>query len=67
MSQLRLQETDGVVVARLSGEIDLSNARDVTEELAGSVANTAYGVVPPATNPPLRWSNPVPYTLSVGR
>ena len=34
-----------MVVARLSGEIDLSNARDVTEELAGSVANTAYGVV----------------------
>ena len=35
MSPLRLQETDGVVVARLSGEIDLSNSRDVAEELAG--------------------------------
>jgi anti-anti-sigma factor len=45
MSALRLDETDGVIVARLSGEIDLSNARDIGEELAGSVANTAYGVV----------------------
>jgi anti-anti-sigma factor len=45
VSALKVQDMDGVVVARLSGEIDLSNARDVAEELAGSVANTAYGVV----------------------
>jgi anti-anti-sigma factor len=36
---------DDVVVARLSGEIDLSNAADVGEQLAAAVPNTALGLV----------------------
>jgi anti-anti-sigma factor len=36
---------DDVIVARLSGEIDLSNAADVGESLAGAVPNTALGMV----------------------
>jgi anti-sigma B factor antagonist len=36
---------DDVIVARLTGEIDLSNAADVGESLAGAVPNTALGLV----------------------
>jgi anti-anti-sigma factor len=36
---------DDVIVARLTGEIDLSNAADVGETLAGAVPNTALGLV----------------------
>jgi anti-anti-sigma factor len=45
MTPLRIDDADGVIVARISGEIDLSNAREVGEELAHSVPNTALGVV----------------------
>jgi anti-anti-sigma factor len=36
---------DDVIVARVSGEIDLSNAADVGETLATAVPNTALGMV----------------------
>jgi anti-anti-sigma factor len=36
---------DDVVVARLSGEIDLSNAADVGDQLSAGVPNTALGLV----------------------
>jgi anti-anti-sigma factor len=36
---------DDVVIARLSGEVDLSNAADVGDHLASSVPNTALGLV----------------------
>jgi anti-anti-sigma factor len=36
---------EDVIVARLTGEIDLSNAADVGETLAGGVPNTALGLV----------------------
>jgi anti-anti-sigma factor len=36
---------DDVVVARLSGEVDLSNATEVGDELSTSVPNTALGLV----------------------
>jgi anti-sigma B factor antagonist len=36
---------DDVVIARLSGEIDLSNATEVGDELSTSVPNTALGLV----------------------
>jgi anti-sigma B factor antagonist len=36
---------DDVVVARLSGEIDLSNAVEVGDELAAGMPNTALGLV----------------------
>ena len=36
---------DDVIVARLSGEIDLSNASEVGETLSAAVPNTALGLV----------------------
>lgn len=47
MSELSRLEFSGedVVVARLSGEIDLSNARQVGEDLAAAVPNSALGMV----------------------
>jgi anti-anti-sigma factor len=47
MSELSHLELSGddVVVARLSGEIDLSNASEVGDELSTSVPNTALGLV----------------------
>jgi anti-anti-sigma factor len=36
---------DDVVVARLSGEVDLSNATEVGDELASGVPNSALGLV----------------------
>ncbi|HET9249986.1 MAG TPA: STAS domain-containing protein [Actinomycetota bacterium] len=36
---------DGVVVASLSGEIDLSNATDITDALLGGIPNEALGLV----------------------
>lgn len=36
---------DGVVVATLSGEIDLSNAAEITDALLGGVPNEALGLV----------------------
>jgi anti-anti-sigma factor len=47
MSELARLELSGddVVVARLSGEIDLSNAAQVGEDLGGGVPNSALGLV----------------------
>jgi anti-anti-sigma factor len=44
LSQLEFSGED-VVVARLTGEIDLSNAGDVGEALSTAVPNTALGLV----------------------
>ena len=44
LSQVDFSGED-VIVARLTGEIDLSNAADVGETLAGAVPNTALGLV----------------------
>ncbi|MEA2439945.1 MAG: hypothetical protein QOH76_1369 [Thermoleophilaceae bacterium] len=44
LSQLEFSGDD-VVIARVTGEIDLSNASDVGEALAGAVPNTALGLV----------------------
>jgi anti-anti-sigma factor len=47
MSELARLELSGddVVVARLSGEIDMSNANEVGDELSSAVPNTALGLV----------------------
>jgi anti-anti-sigma factor len=47
MSELSQVEFSGddVVVARLTGEIDLSNAAEVGESLGAGVPNTALGLV----------------------
>jgi anti-sigma B factor antagonist len=44
LSQVDFSGED-VIVARLTGEIDLSNAADVGESLAAAVPNTALGLV----------------------
>jgi anti-anti-sigma factor len=44
LSRIELSGED-VVVARLTGEIDLSNAADVRDQLSGSVTNSALGMV----------------------
>jgi len=36
---------DDVIVARLTGEVDLSNAGEVSETLSAAVPNTALGLV----------------------
>jgi anti-anti-sigma factor len=45
MSVLRVEEVNGVVIAKLVGEIDLANARDVHAELTAAIPNSALGVV----------------------
>jgi anti-anti-sigma factor len=42
---LDIRTEDGVVIARLVGEIDLSNAKAVGSLIAGAVPNDAAGVV----------------------
>src|SRR2546427_277398 len=39
-----------VVVASLEGEVDLSNARDIREDILGSIPNTATGLILDLTN-----------------
>jgi anti-anti-sigma factor len=36
---------DGIVIASLTGEIDLSNAAEITDALLGSIPNEALGLV----------------------
>jgi anti-anti-sigma factor len=47
MSELALLDLTGddVIVARLSGEVDLSNASEVGDQLSTGVPNTALGLV----------------------
>jgi anti-anti-sigma factor len=40
-----IEVEDGVVVAGISGEIDLSNAAEITDALLGGVPNEALGLV----------------------
>jgi anti-anti-sigma factor len=42
---LDIRTEDGVVIARLIGEIDLANAQPIGSLIAGAVANDAAGVV----------------------
>ena len=42
---LDVRTEEGVVIARLIGEIDLSNARPIGSLVAGAVSNDAAGVV----------------------
>ncbi len=42
---LDLSERDGVVLAKLDGEIDFSNARSIGDQLLGAVSNESAGIV----------------------
>jgi anti-anti-sigma factor len=45
LSTITVEDGDGVVVARVSGEVDLSNAATLGEQLAAAVPNQALGLV----------------------
>ena len=45
LAELELEERDGVRVARLEGEIDLSNVVDVGDALAAAVREDTVGLV----------------------
>jgi anti-anti-sigma factor len=45
LANLAVASTNGVVVATLSGEIDLSNAAQITRAVVGGVPNEAVGLV----------------------
>ena len=43
--EISIEPLDGIVVARIAGEIDLASASTVGDELAGAVTNHALGLV----------------------
>ena len=45
LPNLTIAAEDGVVIASLAGEIDLSNATEITDALLGGVPNEALGLV----------------------
>jgi anti-anti-sigma factor len=45
LSEVKLAGDDDVVIARLTGEIDMSNAAEVGAQLTGAVANSALGLI----------------------
>lgn len=45
LAEIEVEERDGVAVARVSGEIDLSNVADVGDALAAAVGVDAVGLV----------------------
>ena len=45
IADLRIEERDGVVIARIVGEVDLSNADELRKALARSMTNEAFGLV----------------------
>ena len=45
LATLRIETLQEIPVARVSGEIDASNAREIGDRLLGSVPNTAMGLV----------------------
>lgn len=45
LADLRVELEEGIVVARLSGEVDASNARELGGRLAAALPNAAMGMV----------------------
>ncbi len=45
LADLELSSRDGAVIARVSGEIDMSNASELREAISDYTPNTALGVV----------------------
>jgi anti-anti-sigma factor len=45
LPNLTIGADDGIVIAGLTGEIDLSNATEITDALLGGVPNEALGLV----------------------
>ena len=45
LAELAVSEDNGVVLVRVQGEVDMSNAGDIGVQIQGSVPNTAFGLV----------------------
>lgn len=45
LAHFDVHDEDGILSARLSGEIDLSNSHDLEQTIVGAVPNTALGMV----------------------
>ena len=45
IADLRIEKRDGVVIACIVGEVDLSNADQLRKGLVGSMTNEAFGLV----------------------
>jgi anti-anti-sigma factor len=45
LAAVAISEQDGIVVASVSGEVDISNAGDTLSQVAGAVPNDAHGLV----------------------
>jgi anti-sigma B factor antagonist len=45
LAHFDVHEEEGILFARLSGEIDLSNSHDLEQTIVGAVPNTALGMV----------------------
>lgn len=45
LASVTFEERDGVLVARLNGEIDMTNAEELGRMIGRSVSNTALGIV----------------------
>jgi anti-anti-sigma factor len=45
LATLRIDQTEPIVVARVIGEIDVSNVRDVEDQILDAVRNSAFGLV----------------------
>jgi anti-anti-sigma factor len=45
LATLRVEQTEPIVVLRVVGEIDVSNVRDLEQQILDSVGNSAFGLV----------------------
>lgn len=45
MNELQVDDTEGVLIARLIGDIDMANAHEVGAQLTAAIPNSTLGVV----------------------
>jgi anti-anti-sigma factor len=45
LATLRIEQAEPIVVARIIGEVDASNVRDVEDRILDAVRNSAFGLV----------------------
>jgi anti-anti-sigma factor len=45
LATLRIEETEPIVVARVIGEVDVSNVRELEQQILDAVQNSAFGLV----------------------
>ena len=45
MNAVKIEESEGVLIARLIGDIDMANAHEVGAQLTAAIPNSTFGVV----------------------